>query len=159
MTRNRTARGWRTFLRLPVLAAFIMMVLLARPGSGYTLLRVSTFTAPPAFWPAANLPLPMLINSAGSDNVPGSSDIDPIIAAQGTWNRINTDYFACAAPVVGGGTALNASDGKNSVFFDETGANFGGGSSAIAMTVLSIDGPTGVISDTDLVFNGTLTFS
>ena len=89
-------------------------LLVSLPARGYTLIRRSSFSNPPATWPAASLPLPMLISSAGSDNVPGSSDTDAIIAAQQTWNNINTEYFAFAAPTVGTGTALNATDGKNS---------------------------------------------
>jgi hypothetical protein len=130
-------------------------------GRGFTLIRVLDLVAPPAHWPVGSLPLPMLISSAGSDNVPNpdTSDNDAIIAAQKTWNQISTDYFAFATPTIGTGTALNQTDGKNSIFFDETGGTFGAGSSAIAATFLNIDGPTGVISDADLVFNGTLTFS
>jgi hypothetical protein len=130
-------------------------------GRGFTLIRVLDLVAPPAHWPVGSLPLPMLISSAGSDNLPNpnTSDNDAIIAAQKTWNQISTDYFVFATPTIGTGTALNQTDGKNSIFFDETGGTFGAGSSAIAATFLNIDGPTGVISDADLVFNGTLPFS
>jgi hypothetical protein len=134
-------------------------LLVSLPARGYTLIRRSSFSNPSATWPAASLPLPMLISSAGSDNVPGSSDTDAIIAAQRTWNNINTEYFAFAAPTVGTGTALNATDGKNSIFFDETGANFGVGSTTIAFTALNFSASTGIITDTDLLFNGTKTFS
>jgi len=130
-------------------------------GRGFTLIRILDLVAPPAHWPVGSLPLPMLISSAGSDNVPNpnTSDNDAIIAGQKAWNQISTDYFVFATPTIGTGTALNQTDGKNSIFFDETGATFGAGSSAIAATFLNINGPTGVISDADLVFNGTLPFS
>ena len=101
----------------------------------------------------------MLISSAGSDNVPGSADTNAIIAAMQSWNDINTGFFVFAAPTVGTGTALNSTDGKNSIFFDETGAIFGAGSTAIAFTALNFSAASGVISDADLLFNGTLTFS
>jgi carboxypeptidase family protein/matrixin len=107
----------------------------------------------------SSLPLPTLISSAGSDNVPGAADTNAIIAAQQSWNNISTAFFAFAAPTVGTGTALNATDGKNSIFFDETGANFGVGSTAIAFTALNFSASTGVVSDADLLYNGTLTFS
>ena len=106
-----------------------------------------------------SLPLPTLISSAGSDNVPGAADTNAIIAAQQSWNNISTAFFAFAAPTVGTGTALNSTDGKNSIFFDETGANFGAGSTAIAFTALNFSASTGIVSDADLLYNGTLTFS
>jgi hypothetical protein len=106
-----------------------------------------------------SLPLPTLISSAGSDNVPGAADTNAIIAAQQSWNNITTAFFAFAAPTVGTGTALNSTDGKNSIFFDETGANFGAGSTAIAFTALNFSASTGIVSDADLLYNGTLTFS
>jgi hypothetical protein len=140
-------------------AAGALAALLATPGFGYVLIRIQSFTAPPASWPIANLPLPMRINPAGSDNIPDNTDIDAIVAGQASWNVINTSYFQFATPTVAGGTALNSVDGINSVFFDETGTIFGAGSSALAATFLNINGATGVISDADLVFNGTYTFS
>ena len=117
----------------------------ARPAASYTLIRSGNFTNPTAAWPVASLPLPMPINSNGSDNVPGSGDTNAIIAGQQTWNNINTEFFAFAAPTVGTGTALNATDGKNSIFFDETGINFGAGSTAIAFTALNYSASTGII--------------
>jgi matrixin len=144
-----------------VLLGVALILATATLGRGFSLIRVLDLVAPPAHWPVGSLPLPMLISSAGSDNVPNpdTSDNAAIIAGQAAWNRINTDYFVFAAPTIGTGTAFNQSDGKNSIFFDETGAVFGTGSSAIAATFLNIDGPTGVISDADLIFNGALPFS
>jgi carboxypeptidase family protein/matrixin len=142
-----------------LLLVTVAALLSARPAASYTLIRSANFTNPTAFWPVSSLPLPMLINSAGSDNVPGSSDTDAIIAAQQTWTKINTEFFAFAVPTVGTGTALNATDGKNSIFFDETGTNFGAGSTAIAFTALNYSASTGILVDADLLFNGTLTFS
>ncbi|HEU5180708.1 MAG TPA: matrixin family metalloprotease [Candidatus Polarisedimenticolia bacterium] len=143
--------------------AFLLAAVLAaasiRPATGYIAIRNESFSNPPATWPIANLPLPTLISSAGSDNVPGSADTNAIIAAEQSWTAINTSYFAFAAPVVGTGTALNSTDGKNSIFFDETGAIFGAGSSVIAATNVAFTASTGIITDSDLVFNGTLTFS
>jgi len=142
-----------------VLLSALLALLAATPGSGYTLIRVQDFVAPPAHWIVAGLPLPTLINSAGSGDVPGDSDIAAITAGEDAWTRISTDYFAFAAPTVGVGTALDSDDGKNSIFFDEAGTNFPDGTSAIAFTVVSLDGATGVMIDADLVFNGLLTFS
>ncbi|PYQ12924.1 MAG: hypothetical protein DMH00_05350 [Acidobacteria bacterium] len=136
------------------------VVLLARPAGSYTVIRGASFSNPPAHWPTAGLPLPMLISSAGSDNVPDSSDTNAIIAAQQTWNAINTSYSQFAAPTVGTGTALNASDGKNSIFFDETGTNFPAGTTAIAFTAVNFSASSGIITDADLLFNGRdITFS
>ena len=141
-----------------LLVAFAAL-LSVRPADSYTLIRKSNFTSPSAFWPTSSLPLPMLISSAGSADVPGSGDTNAIIAAQQSWTNVNSEFFAFAAPTVGTGTALNATDGKNSIFFDETGANFGAGSTAIAFTALNYSASTGIISDADLLFNGLLTFS
>ena len=156
---RRTLRGRRTSGALAVLIAAGASLLASLPARGYTLIRRSSLTNPSATWPIASLPLPMLISSAGSDNVPGTSDTDAIIAAQQTWNNVNTEFFAFATPTVGTGTALNATDGKNSVFFDEAGANFGAGSTTIAFTALNFSASTGVVTDADLVFNGLMTFS
>ena len=142
-----------------ILLGALLALLAAAPGSGYTLIRLQDFVAPPAHWTVAGLPLPTLINSAGSGDVPGDSDINAITAGEDAWTRISTDYFAFAVPTVGVGTALNSGDGKNSIFFDEAGTNFPEGTSAIAFTAVSLDGATGVMTDADLVFNGTLTFS
>ncbi|MCI0407068.1 MAG: matrixin family metalloprotease, partial [Acidobacteria bacterium] len=142
-----------------ILLVALTALLSPRAADSYTLIRRTSFSNPSAFWPLPSLPLPMLISSAGSDNVPGSDDTNAIIAAQQSWTNINTEFFAFTAPTVGTGTALNATDGKNSIFFDETGANFGVGSTAIAFTALNFSASTGVISDTDLLFNGLLTYS
>jgi len=156
LTSARPARRRAFTLFLGALVA----LLLARPAASYTLIRRASFSNPSAAWATPSLPLPMLISSAGSDNVPGSADTNAIIAAQQTWTNINTEFFSFAAPTVGTGTALNATDGKNSIFFDETGANFGAGSTAIAFTALNFSASTGVITDADLLFNGsTLLFS
>lgn len=149
----------RTDLLRAALLVALLALLAATPGSGYTLIRVQDFVAPPAHWVVAGLPLPTLINSAGSGDVPGDSDIAAITAGEDAWTRISTDYFAFATPAVGVGTALDSGDGKNSIFFDEAGVNFPEGTSAIAFTAVSLDGATGVMTDADLVFNGTLTFS
>jgi len=149
----------RTDLFQAALLAALLALLASTPGSGYTLIRLQDFVVPPAHWIVAALPLPTLINSAGSGDVPGDSDIAAIVAGEDAWTRISTDYFAFAAPTIGVGTALNSGDGKNSIFFDEAGTNFPAGTSAIAFTAVSLDGATGVMIDADLVFNGTLTFS
>jgi len=151
--RRARRRAFTAFL------ATLATLLLARPAASYTLIRRASFSNPSAHWATPSLPLPMLINSAGSDNVPGSADTNALIAAQQSWTKVNTEFFAFAAPTVGTGTALNATDGKNSIFFDETGANFGAGSTAIAFTALNFSASTGIITDADLLFNGTLTFS
>jgi len=131
-----------------------LALLMGRPARGFTVIRRTTFADPPSSWATTSLPLATLISSAGSDNVPDATDTNAIIAAQQTWNAINTNFFAFATPVVGTGTALNASDGKNSIFFDEAGVNFPAGTTAIAFTSLNFSASTGIISDADLVFNG-----
>ncbi len=151
---RRGAAGPGAFLLAAVLVAASI-----RPAIGYIAIRSASFSDPPATWPIASLPLPTLISSAGSDNVPDASDTNAIIAAEQTWTAINTSYFAFAAPTVGGGTALNSTDGKNSIFFDETGALFGAGSSVIAATNVAFTPSTGVVTDSDLIFNGQLPFS
>ena len=152
MSRRRVRPG--AFLLAAVLAAASI-----RPATGYIAIRSESFSDPPTTWQLASLPLPTLISSAGSDNVPDTSDTNAIIAAQQSWTAVNTAYFAFAAPTVGAGTALNSGDGKNSIFFDETGAIFGAGSSVIAATNVAFTPSTGVITDSDLIFNGQLTFS
>ena len=151
--RRRAARPGAFLLAAALAAASI------RPAAGYIAIRSQSFSNPPSTWPIASLPLPTLISSAGSDNVPDATDTNAIIAAEQTWTAINTSYFAFAAPTVGGGTALNTTDGKNSIFFDETGAIFPPGSNVIAATNVAFTPSTGVITDSDLVFNGQLTFS
>src|SRR4029434_5357547 len=110
-----------------VLLVGTLALLVGRPAGGFTAIRRTSFADPPTHWTTASLPLATLISSAGSDNVPGTSDTNAIIAAEQTWNAIHTSFFVFAAPVVGTGTALNATDGKNSIFFDEAGVNFPAG--------------------------------
>lgn len=87
-------------------------------------------------WPAARMPVPYLINNAGSDDLPATDIAAAITAAFDTWQRV-----PCASITyrLDGMTDLGvAVDGQNVILFVETGWIYGAeAAGATALTIVA----------------------
>ncbi len=109
-----------------------------------------------AHWLDSQLPLLSVIDASNSD-ISYAQALSIVQASGKTWEDINTSYFTINPVDWTSGPylqpALDATDGQNSVFFDQAGVNFAPGSGVIAFVRSIIDLTDGHDLDADLVFN------
>lgn len=127
-------------------SAFIRITRLNASGTGVV----------QAHWLDSQLPLLSVIDATNSD-ISYAQALSIVQASGKTWEDVNTAYFTINPVDVASGpylpATLNATDGQNSVFFDQAGVNFAPGSGVIAFVRSIIDLNDGHTLDADLVFN------
>ncbi|MDB4954841.1 MAG: hypothetical protein JWO36_2410 [Myxococcales bacterium] len=130
---ERTIDGVTTFVRDPVAAEHDT--------------RFAQFTTNGMVWPAAKMPVPYLIQNAGSLDITMAQELAAIDAAFATWQAV-----PCASLTFtnAGMTNLGAAvDGNNVLLFIESGWTFGT-EAAAATSLWIIDGQ----QTADIAFNG-----
>ena len=127
-------------------SAFIRLTRAAASGSGVV----------QAHWLDSQLPLLSVIDATNSD-ISYAQALSIVQASAKTWENVPTSYFTVNPVDWTSGPflrpALSATDGQNSVFFDQAGVNFSPGSGVIAFTRTIVDLTDGHTLDSDLVFN------
>jgi YVTN family beta-propeller protein len=99
--------------------------------------------------------IPFVIHSAGSDDMSPQTSSAALRASFQIWEDVPTARISFAAEEESQTLLPSSNDGRNLLYFDETGRYVGArGTSVIAVTRIEWNDSDGRIRDADIIFNG-----